>query len=578
MKNVRVVVGFRLRLVDLDDLKSFNSSEEKATYHLKQAPPPGLPGFANVLKRVRHLNAVIVSVDAAREHEFLTAAPSWDPIEYCDRDYKLRTASFGDSLASPYRPGADLAEVIARFHAPVASWASPYGLGTRIALLDTGISPHPFLPALSSSELGTKVSCFHPSIPRTKRQTLCAHIAQAEQASNVEGVGLLPIVSYSPAPDRKPIYGTTVLPIELEKVANAYSREAWLDWRRTLSDWMANGRKGPKPPIPAYRGLFGAARLLSPLSKSFLEGELEQGVLDFHGHGTRVAGVIAALRPGLKQVSVESQLQRSAPNPLLFDVVGLCPYAELVVLKCLHIEHDNDDASLRGSLVAMIDALSYCLDVDIDVLYIGLALRDAPYALPMSIANLLTQLDDRGTVIFAPAGNHSHRPPGLAFPASFASVHAITSVGTDSRSGALDVCDYSAIANPARHEKVAFCAFGGSNDERIITTNPHSGFIGDYGTSVAAAMAVGCYSAAASGLYFKKITQEYGLLVQHSGQVSVDQVEQTIAGWRETDGDRKMLLDTMRKSAVPLGGTSLYTSKPKFGYGLIRVPDPVDLA
>ena len=572
MNTARVILGFRQKIVDLDVLSGFKSAEEKALHSLKQAPPPGLPGFVSVIRRIRHLNAVVVVVHRKSEDEFIIAAPTFDPVEYCDKNVSLKTASYSESLPAAYRSGTDLAEALTKFHSPVPEWLAPNGLGTRVGLIDTGISAHPFLPSLTGAELSRKMSCMHMSIPRKKRESISSSISLAISQSGVEGIGLSYKGAFQPT-NPNGTSNTNPLLTELQRFSASFISQAWQEWRQDMSDWLSKGRRNDRPKIPVHRNLFGAIRLVSPLSKTFLDGIEPASIADNNGHGTRMAGALFALRPGVRQASASAQLARTTPSPLLFDVVGLIPYAELVVLKCLNIEAEDDEDGLNGSLEAMISALSYCLDegVNLDVLYIGLALKEAHLARPISIANLLSKLEKRGTVVFAPAGNGGSS--GLAFPAALDSVNAITSVAVDADSGILDLAPYSNFADVSIHEEVTFCAYGGNKESPILTTAPASGFAGDFGTSIAAAIATGCYAAAAGALYEKRVLHEYDVLAGASGQISLDHVERAITNWEEADADRIALMNSVKSCAKSVAGAA-NAGSAQFGYGLAQVVDP----
>jgi hypothetical protein len=225
-----------------------------------------------------------------------------------------------------------------------------------------------------------------------------------------------------------------------------------------------------------------------------------------------------------------------------------------------------------------VDALGYCRDHKMDVVYIGLALRDGPFTLPVSVANLLQQLESAGTTIFAPTGNHGALGPGLGFPASSYSVQSVSGVAIDSQTKRLSTPDYCAVPNAALREKVAFCAYSGTVDAPIVTTSPQAGFAGVFGTSIAAAIAAGCYTAAASGVYSRAVSKEYEQRMPTTGQVSLDDVERATRQWAIDDATRVSILTSLVNSATKslLLQTSRQASQA-YGAGLIQVPDQMYL-
>jgi hypothetical protein len=577
MSATRVIVGFRKRMVDLDNLRGHASAEDKARVALTSTPPPGIPGFIRVLRRLKYLNAVIVEVERDDLDRFLGVAPTWDPVEYCDRNHPLCVASFGALLPKEYSPGTDLSDIVTRYHVVDPTWLSPNGLGLRVGIIDTGMSGHPYLPALSSAELKAKVSCFHDSIPRSQRDIVCSLLEQAEQRAGSIGVGLREVIPPQKK-NKKATFGDNALRAEGEKLVEEYEEQVWKRWRSSATNWLANKGSAKKPSVPSFPNPIGAFRLLSPLSQSFLEGDLAQGISDFQGHGTQMAGILSALPPDEPQALPLGAALGQQSHTFAYNVRGLCPFAELVVLKCLHIEDEEDVDGINGSLVAVVDALGYCIDHEMDVVYIGLALRDGPFTLPMSVANLLHQLESAGTTIFGPTGNHGALGSGLGFPASSYSVQAVSGVAVDVNTNILSTPDYCAVPNGALRERVAFCAYSGTAHSPIVTTSPQAGFQGVFGTSVAAAIAAGCYTAAASGVYSRALTKEYDLRVPDSGQVSLGDTEQAIRQWVIEDARRTSIITSLAKSATKsqLLQTSSQTNRA-YGAGMIQVPDQMYL-
>jgi hypothetical protein len=165
MSTVKVIVGFVKRLCDLDDLKGFASSEAKALYELQRAPAPGFVGLVAIVRRILYINATYVEVRKDDLSEFLLACQNWDPVDYCDLNHPVFPVGYANTVPAQYQIGSELRSVLLNHHLPTPDSGSPYGLGIRIGLIDSGIAPHPYLPALSSAELSQKLSTFHASIP-----------------------------------------------------------------------------------------------------------------------------------------------------------------------------------------------------------------------------------------------------------------------------------------------------------------------------------------------------------------------------------------------------------------------------
>jgi hypothetical protein len=114
-------------------------------------------------------------------------------------------------------------------------------------------------------------------------------------------------------------------------------------------------------------------------------------------------------------------------------------------------------------------------------------------------------------------------------------------------------------------QRVAFCAFGGSDEHPVVTTQRGSGFAGVAGTSVAAAIAAALYGASASALYLKRVTSEYNVRVSNTGQIDVDLVQQAIQQWTESQTDRDSLHHAMTKNCTNVPGPP-----EEYGAGLVR--------
>ena len=568
----KVIIGFRLNLVDLDDLRRFPTSEAVAENALRSAPPPGFSGYLGVARRLSYLNAVVALVETSQLAEFIREAVSFDPVEYCDKNVRLRTLSYGSSLPEQYRLGQDIADVLVQCHLGTPDNGEPFGLGTRIGLIDSGISPHPLLPALCGEELVLKRSTMHEFIPRATRPSLCSRVQDVQRRAGVEGVGILASKNGSGIAASSP---PSSLHLELQHFLDQYVESLWDDWRKEVGTWFARHRQGARPKLPAYRNVIGSMRLISPLSRSFLEDELAQDILDADGHGTQMAGILSALRPGMRQVTPLGQLSKASNLPLIYDVAGLCPYAELVVLKCFHQLDEDDEECVKGGLVSLVDALVYAIDHKIDILYIGLALVDGGFNVPVSAANLLNKLANQGTIVVAPAGNDGNQSE-LAFPAAFDSVRAVTSVRWDKKTLRLDLSPHSSIAKRRQHKEVSYCAYGGEEDDRIVTLGKDSGFAAVWGTSVAAAIATGCLASNASKLYASRVQREYDLHMQ-SGNISPMDVQMAITGWQESDVDRTSLAQRIKAGCHPVNTTSQWNPVDCFGAGIIRVLPPTSM-
>jgi hypothetical protein len=233
--------------------------------------------------------------------------------------------------------------------------------------------------------------------------------------------------------------------LKIDAELASYQDGLWHGWKQDITQWLSRQRQPRKPPLPTYRALAGAIRLVSGYSRNFVDAATATGILDVDGHGTQIAGILSALRPSLSEANPQRQIDGTADHPLMESVAGLCPYAELVVLKCFHRLVPGDEALVNGSLFTIVDALEHASELRLDILYIGLAAYDITYPDGEAVRDFLKQLHDKGTVIIAPAGNKAK--PELAFPAGVSAVDAITAIAVDAQSRTIQRCDYSSYAS-----------------------------------------------------------------------------------------------------------------------------------
>lgn len=569
----KIIVGFKIKQVNLDDTSKFASSEQLAHHVLSSVPNPGFSGYKGVIRRLKYLNAVVVEVKTQYIPLFIKEMQTFDPVEYCDQNHRLRKAGYGHNLPSSYRLGRELPEIFTKHHITRIDQAHPYGVGARVALIDSGISAHPYLPSLCASELRLKISTMHESIPRKSRTEICDLFESAQRAAGVDGIGLIAngisrnkartkntaSFSYTPPPIR----------LHLDTALQKPISDAWDNWKKDVSAWFSRRRSGPRPEIPIFRHIYGTTRIISPLSRSFLDDPTD--INDVDGHGTQMAGIISALRPVRRQTVVDSEIRCLTQEPLLYSSVGISPFSELVILKCFHQLDEDDEESINGGLLNMIDALTYAIDQRLEIIYIGLALIDGNYTAPVSATNLLLKLHELGAVVIAPAGNGGNST-SLSFPASFLGVNAVTSVKEDPIVSNLVLSSHSSIADPGLHQEVTFSAYGGDADDPLVTLEKGSGFASVWGTSVASAIATGVIAANRSKFYTKHLKQEYAIQMQ-SGLISPVDVQQHITSWCESEDQLKQLKKANLSHALSIQGSSVNKRSNHFGVGLSRVFD-----
>ena len=188
---------------------------------------------------------------------------------------------------------------------------------------------------------------------------------------------------------------------------------------------------------------------------SFVPGE--PGLLDHDGHGTHVAGTIAARRN-------------------CWGVVGVAPSAYLYAVKVLN-------ARRRGRWSYLMAGLEWCMKYRMDVVNMSLGAATAPTA----VERICQLAWKRGILLVAAAGNSAYpgAPPcPVGYPAKFPSVIAVSNI------------DINNVISPrsCRGPEVELCAPG----TNILSTLPNNRFGRNSGTSMASPHVAGAAALALS--------------------------------------------------------------------------------
>lgn len=192
--------------------------------------------------------------------------------------------------------------------------------------------------------------------------------------------------------------------------------------------------------------------------------------IDGNGHGTHVAGTIAAINNSL-------------------GVVGVSPNTKIMPVKAL-----NDNGSGTNDHVA--DAIVWACDNGADILTMSLG-SDYP---SVQIERALLHAESKGVIIFCAAGNSGIRHD-VNFPAKY--TYTISVGAIDRR---LNICKFSCTG-----DTLDFLAPG----EDIISTTPNNSYSLMSGTSMATPFAVGCaalllsYHRQTKGSHFKLSRDDY---------------------------------------------------------------------
>jgi subtilisin family serine protease len=533
---------------------------EDADSYLKNAK-----GYVRARHVYRFTNSVLAEVKAGQLDAFASDLINYDDVEFFEYNYILHPAAINECLGS-WQPQSKWASRIAKDLHRLDY--SPYaGIGVKIAMIDSGLSPHPYLPATSFFQ----ASYFEMLWPEYVK-------GNAKAQADIDVIASLESSFPYPLSDGASLSDQQYFLSEAGRKIADISYEIWEDWLPQGIQWHSSAMSAykqhmsqggnklatfkaphlPKFPLTDWHGLYGQIRRISLGSRNFIADNLD--ITDRHGHGTQMAGIIFG-RAGASLLE-PNQAKRSELQRFEVDVIGVVPNAELLVLKC----YDIDDID-NGTVDAMIRALEYAESENADVVYCGLAFDPGPRGITTKTAIALERtidaLSQANVAVVCPAGNGNK--PELEFPAACSSAVAVTAVSLDMK-GQVRLSDYSSHAG--RREKVDFTAFGGDELLSVITTDLNFGFTQASGTSVAAAIAVGIISKDISKEYRLAREKEYNEAMYEAVRSGYTPSIPFLNPYDSKVSIRGLLNDIKSRADKTLFPTTTFPSS-LYGYGLI---------
>ncbi|HNY03119.1 MAG TPA: S8 family serine peptidase [Bacteroidales bacterium] len=183
-----------------------------------------------------------------------------------------------------------------------------------------------------------------------------------------------------------------------------------VDWNAHLPQipaaWRETRGAGVKVAV-LDSGVFAAHEDLKEAIDVYEDFTPNPDKIDYHGHGTHVAGLIGA---------------RSAT---LNGLVGVAPAAGLI---CLKVMRDDHDGPLPGGHQTVIDALNRAEALGASIINLSFSLRSIPNGDQLLITRL-GELSKNGILIIAAGGDDNELRAGhLLFPANCPGVTAVAAV------------------------------------------------------------------------------------------------------------------------------------------------------
>jgi subtilisin family serine protease len=450
-----------------------------------------LHGFIAILYQYKYVYALLLKVDPNELENFITDVVKLEYVDYCERNFISEPAAFEDIIEPSLMPKYCSSSQIRKLHKidfnPFA------GFGASISIIDSGISPHPYLPSLTFSEM----------IERFEKEP--KHITP----QNIQNeLGILKDIEKDT--NRNPFSNSSAISnylTESELAMDKFYGKVYSDWSDEADEWYdeyksSASSKPRSPSMPIFKKSLSSCRKISRKSYNFIDDDLN--IIDFHGHGTQVAGIIAS-RPN----NISKYLNTCITDKMDYfeiDALGISPCSELVILKAYE-ENNTDESTIHN----IIRALEYSIDKQVDVVYIGLTFEDIPSSpilgsTCIALNTAIEKCKKKDIPVICPAGNDGQE--GLRFPAACKSAWSISSITlTNNDYRRPSFSSHSNWAN--KTQKIDFAAFGGDPDCHAITTSLKFGYEYVKGTSVAAAIATGIIALRISDDYISQAKSQY---------------------------------------------------------------------
>lgn len=463
-------------------------------------------GFIRVIEEYHLTNAALIEIDPNYyEQAFQHIRTLEIIIEYVERNAIIYPASFERTTDFNLFSQHCYRENIYNLHQVIPD--SLDGKCVRIALIDTGISPHPYLPAVSYYEMIKRNDLYFNQYLTDYAKIYFDDLVRIEKDPQT---GLF--TSHS---------SKAVVKDYRDKARHKtddYRDAVMKDWAPIADKWYKDSLQKSQllkiPDLQLYPKFYGYFRRISPLSYNFIDDNLD--VTDVDNHGTLMAGIISG-RSWIKHHITEKSIYERAMN-YEFDIHGLSPYSELLVIKAFEKKKDN-----KNWVSTLLSAIQYAFDNRADIIYIGLAAPQSERNIPgrsyQILNNMISQCHNSDIPVICPAGNASPDKvgtAGLAFPAACDNAWAISSVYLKDQYSKVEFSPHSHWADRGLLEAVSFAAFGGDDNCKMLTTSLNYGFELVVGTSTAAAIATGIFARFLSKKYIEQINGKHTKFMTNS--------------------------------------------------------------
>jgi subtilisin family serine protease len=466
-------------------------------------------GFKGVVRPLRLTRAAVVKVHPDLLDQFMAEVSQIDIVEYVEHNSLLRPAAFHSLLPTSFFAAQFNNDRVRHLHKISEDHVA--GRGVRVAMIDTGLSPHPLLPRASFTEV-VQLEYAVQGLNRKNQAALSAHSATEVNKYTNQGLGSGYIAS-----SQRLIRELTSEILdewndEIRKWLNAVqSQGLGISLHTAAPSGGSPHRFASQPLMRAISTeLLGVLRRVSLDSFNFVNDSID--IEDTDGHGTQMAGIISGRSVAQLFTNAQQRSERLKFEP---DVLGLAPEAELLVLKVFDAQKPEE-----SNVNSLIRAFEYLDKVGASVAYLGLVINPATLnaqkrgtLVKRSIAlDRTVSAVAKSVPIVCPAGNGGG--VGLFVPSQNPDVFAITNI-LDTPAG-FALAKTSSWAELTDGEVVAYCAYGGDDDNGVMTTSREFGMTRAVGTSVSAAIATGIIARALSSRYQQTRQSHYSRFLNQS--------------------------------------------------------------
>lgn len=519
-------------------------------------------GFQSLHKLLRTFPIAIVNIREGSYESFSSTAIKLPSVQHVHPDYYLEPASYTDAVSPDYTCGS-FKPVLRNLH-NLGTPNRREGIGVRVAIIDSGIAPHPYLPATSFEEVNARQMWPESILNNAASAKLIEDLENDEAGRDPK---YRPLSSEANGATQSSFNSKTLL--NLHAIEDAINQE-WLDaaeaWydeeiKNTAASMIGSVRTpDAKPSVQLHHHWMGMARRIGIDSYNFVDENLN--LEDEFGHGTNAVGILGGWCPDT--LRNDALLSR-----YYVPVEGIVPSAELVILK---IYNTTSSRAKSACISRLYDALEHLLNLvtPVHVVYIGVTW--SPRHLLKTddkgqLENYIQLLSQQDVAVVCPAANMGSE--GLYYPAAFDEALAVTCTQLN-EDGTYSRYHKSCYADSGLNQEVFLTAVCEQEAYETVSTDLLCGFAPFGETSAAAAVVAGVLARIISAHYLNTLTAT----IDHQLERAVKKARFQLVKAPTALTLPVMSLDDLKSEAIRLAKNPMSATLPSvsFGHGVANCP------